>query len=201
MQSSVQRLFTNFRPRTFIHLSSARSQSPAYLQMNKRKIKVYTKTGDKGTSSLYNMERRPKDDPIFEALGDTDELNASIGIARQYCVESQNGLNEKLIEIQSRLMDVGSHIATPLSSDKSNESKKKHVEFDVENTSNLEEWIDELDASLPELKNFILPSGGMSSAHLHLSRAICRRCERRVIALRRNGDVLCAFTFITCHLQ
>merc|ERR1712083_43388 len=85
--------------------------------------------------------------------------------------------------------DIGSHIATPLSSDKSHESKKKHVEFDAENTCNLEEWIDELDASLPALRNFILPSGGMSSAHLHLSRAICRRCERRIVALRRNGDI------------
>eukprot|EP01083_Nonionella_stella_P055516 146415_1 len=86
----------------------------SYPYMNKRKIKIYTKTGDKGTSALYNLERRSKDDPVFEALGDSDELNASIGIAREYCIQSNNGLNEKLIEIQSRLMDIGSAIATPI---------------------------------------------------------------------------------------
>eukprot|EP00484_Ammonia_sp_Unknown_P028591 CAMPEP_0197037402 /NCGR_PEP_ID=MMETSP1384-20130603/14626_1 /TAXON_ID=29189 /ORGANISM="Ammonia sp." /LENGTH=241 /DNA_ID=CAMNT_0042467703 /DNA_START=104 /DNA_END=829 /DNA_ORIENTATION=+ len=157
--------------------------------MNKRKIKIYTKTGDKGSSSLYNLERRSKDDPIFEALGDTDELNAAIGVARQYCLQSNNGLNEKLIEIQSRLMDIGSAIATPISSEKSNESKKRHVHFAEENVSNLETWIDELDQSLPALRNFILPSGGFSSSHLHLARAVCRRCERHIIPLKRNDDI------------
>lgn len=85
-----------------------------------RKIRVYTKTGDKGTSSLFNGKRRAKTDPIFEALGDTDELNALLGMAREYC-SGQSGaelLNQSIVEIQSRLLDVGSHIATPLSSSK-----------------------------------------------------------------------------------
>ena len=162
---------------------------PSLPMNNRRRIRIYTKTGDKGTSSLYNLERRPKDDAIFEALGDTDELSASIGIAREYCTECDNGLNAKLVEIQSRLIDIGSAIATPMSSEKSNESKRQRVAFDEHNALDLESWIDELDATLPALRNFILPSGGHSSSHLHLARAICRRCERRIVALRRNGDV------------
>ena len=145
-------MITSFR--TFItkrssHISSLQS-------MHKRKIKVYTKTGDKGTSSLYNLERRSKSDPIFEALGDTDELNACIGVAREYCMASNNGLNEKLIEIQSRLMDIGSAIATPLSSSK--KAKTERVEFNEANVGVLESWIDEMDETLPALRNFILQS-------------------------------------------
>ena len=187
LHRSVKRLL--FKPVLSINPSFISSIEISYQYMNKRKIKVYTKTGDKGTSSLYNLERRTKDDPIFEALGDTDELNAAIGIAREFCIQSNNGLNKKLIEIQSRLMDIGSAIATPISSNKSNESKIKHVEFDTENITNLEEWIDELDESLPALRNFILPSGGLSSSHLHLARAICRRCERHVVPLKNNNDI------------
>ena len=155
--------------------------------MHKRKIKVYTKTGDKGTSSLYNLERRSKSDPIFEALGDTDELNACIGVAREYCMASNNGLNEKLMEIQSRLMDIGSAIATPLSSSK--KTKTERVEFNEANVGVLESWIDEMDETLPALRNFILPSGGLASSHLHFARAICRRCERHIIPLKDNNDV------------
>lgn len=152
-------------------------------------MKIYTKTGDNGMSSLYNLERRYKNDQVFEALGDIDELNASIGIAREYCTQSNNGLNEKLIEIQSRLMDIGSAIATPLTSIKTKQFKKNRVHFDKENITILENWIDELDTQLPVLKNFILPSGGLSSTHLHMSRAICRRCERHMIHLKNNKDI------------
>merc|ERR1712154_447867 len=115
--------------------------------------------------------------------------NASIGVAREFCIQANNGLNDKLIEIQSRLMDIGSAIATPISSDKSKESKLKHVQFSEDNITNLESWIDELDETLPALRNFILPSGGLSSSHLHLARAICRRCERHIIPLKKNDDI------------
>ncbi|CAJ0644952.1 4674_t:CDS:2 [Entrophospora sp. SA101] len=86
-----------------------------------KKSKVYTRTGDKGTSSLYNGERRSKDDPIFDALGTIDELNSSIGIANFYCKKAGNSLIENLIEIQCNLIQVMSNVATPRSN--SNDSK------------------------------------------------------------------------------
>jgi cob(I)alamin adenosyltransferase len=119
------------------------------------KSKIYTKTGDKGTSSLYNGSRVPKSDFVFEALGNTDELNAHIGLAREYCLNESNTLDEKLAEIQSRLMDVGSHVATPLKSSAS--SKIQRTAFAEDHIQYLENWIDEMDNQLPPLKNFILP--------------------------------------------
>lgn len=100
-----------------------------------------------------------------------------------------NGLDKNLSEIQSRLIDIGAAIATPESSTKASENKRQRVHFDMNNVKILESWIDELDETLPALRNFILPSGGFASAHLHLSRAICRRCERSLIILKRNNDL------------
>jgi cob(I)alamin adenosyltransferase len=150
------------------------------------RYKVYTKTGDKGESSLYNGERRPKTDPIFVALGDVDELNAAIGVVREY-VEADS-LGQQLVEIQSRLLDVGSAIATPLTT--SSQRKASRSDFGEGNAGKLEGWIDEMDATLPQLTSFILPSGGKASAHLHVARAVCRRAERAVALLPREdvGD-------------
>ena len=150
-----------------------------------RKFKVYTKTGDKGKSSLYSGERAPKDDLIFSALGDTDELNAHIGVAREHCQSSAiPRLDEQLAEIQSRLLDLGSSIATPLPS--ASASKIRRAHFADENTDRLERWIDAMDEELPPLRNFILPSGGLSAAHLHVARTVCRRAERSVVPLVRG---------------
>lgn len=160
------------------------------LYLPTRGMKVYTKTGDKGTSQLFSGERRPKDDAVFKALGDTDELNAHIGVAVEYSRAAQNAfLPDKLEQIQSRLFDVGACIATPLTT--ASQSKKNRAgAFDEANVSALEEWIDEMDASLPPLTNFILPSGGgLASTHLHVARAVCRRAERRVVPLASAGDV------------
>lgn len=145
------------------------------------RFKVYTRTGDAGTSSLYTGERRPKTDDIFMALGDTDELNAFIGVAREHCTGAGNGLDAELAEIQSRLLDVGSAIATPVTSKSS--TKIARVAFSEHHADDLETKIDAMDEELPPLKNFILPSGGLSSAHLHVARTVCRRAERRVTAL------------------
>jgi len=162
-----------------------------------KKSKIYTKTGDK--------ERRKKDDLVFEALGSTDELNAVIGIAHEYCEQlasklEENRLTEKqgenlsikdiivnLEKIQSHLLDVGTHIATPLTKEISAE-KSKQAEFDEQNISLLENWIDALDSKLPPLRNFILPSGGLSSAHLHLARTVCRRAERNIVTIVNEGQ-------------
>ena len=96
--------------------STAATASPPAAAPASPRFRVYTKTGDKGSTSLYTGERRPKTDPVFEALGDVDELNSQIGLAREHCDADANGISAYLDEIQSRLLDVGSHIATPLSS-------------------------------------------------------------------------------------
>ncbi|CAH1756101.1 2260_t:CDS:2 [Entrophospora sp. SA101] len=110
-----------------------------------KKSKVYTRTGDKGTSSLYNGERRSKDDPIFDALGTIDELNSSIGIANFYCKKAGNSLIENLIEIQCNLIQVMSNVATPRSN--SNDSKINYTSFEEENIAKLESLIDKYDSA------------------------------------------------------
>lgn len=160
------------------------------------RMKIYTKTGDEGTSSLYSGERRSKTDAAFAALGDVDELNSIIGIAREFVasgtekkIESNDevqrtrltSIDEQLQEIQSRLLDIGSAVATPIST--SSESKIKRVSFSEQHVDTLEQWIDQHDATLPQLTNFILPSGGFAASHLHLARAVCRRAERSVLPL------------------
>lgn len=153
-------------------------------------MKVYTKTGDKGTSQLFSGERRPKNDAVFQALGDTDELNAQIGVAvEQARVAGNAELPPRLEQIQSRLFDLGACVATPLTS--ASESKQRRTGlFDEQNVAQLEAWIDEMDEQLPPLKCFILPSGGgLASTHLHVARAVCRRAERSVVPLVAAGDV------------
>jgi len=145
------------------------------------RFKVYTKTGDKGTSSLYNGERRDKDDAVFETLGDVDELNSAVGAAREFCSGNYPPLILQLEEVQSRLLDVGSAVATPALT--SSSGKLERTRFDAEATEKLEGWIDRMDEELPPLKNFILPSGGKCGALLHVARSVCRRAERRTSAL------------------
>eukprot|EP01032_Pedospumella_encystans_P028513 gene28513-32203_t len=150
-------------------------------EVKRKKSGLYTKTGDKGMSSLYNGERRSKNDRIFHTLGHQDELNAAIGVASEYCMLSNNGLQPMLSEIQSRLFDLGAAVATPVHS--SSEAKVAYTKFSPKFTARLEEWIDDLDAKLPPLTNFVIPSGGLSATHLNLARTICRRAERSVVPL------------------
>lgn len=180
--------------------------------------KIYTKTGDKGTSALYSGERRLKTDDRFQSLGHVDELNANIGLAREWVeilkeqvvneivthsnleakkykelskITIENALldiRNQLEEIQSRLLDIGSSIATPLKSSK--EHQLNRVQFSANHISNLEQWIDSYDDNfLPPLKNFILPSGGLASSQLHVCRTICRRAERSIVPLLLQEDV------------
>lgn len=155
-------------------------------RVTRRGFKIYTRTGDAGSSSLFNGERRPKDHLIFCALGDTDELNAAIGLARAHVhVEAAAAaplapLLPQLDAVQSRLLDMGSAIATPRTN-----SSAKHLERTAFEGSpeELERWMDAMDETLPPLRNFILPSGGVASASLHVARAVCRRAERSAVPL------------------
>jgi ATP:cob(I)alamin adenosyltransferase len=113
-----------------------------------KKSILYTGTGDKGASSLYNGERRSKQDATFEALGATDELNAAIGVAREHCLRADNGLAGMLTEVQSRLLDVGAAIATPR--DRSSEAKLAYTVFPARCTKEIEYAIDELDSKVSQ---------------------------------------------------
>eukprot|EP00128_Syssomonas_multiformis_P006798 Colp12_sorted_trinity150504_noHs@34014 len=152
---------------------------------------IYTRTGDDGTSGLYTGHRRKKTDIVFEALGHVDELNSTIGCARQFCIEANNGLAPFLEEIQQSLFNVGSNIGTPRNL--ANEIKIKRTEFDADGNclQRLEHWIDKLDVQLPPLKTFILPSGGRAASFLHLCRSACRRAERATVALQEVPEVAC----------
>lgn len=150
------------------------------------RTRVYTKTGDRGTSALYNMRRASKSSDTFHCLGEVDELNAFIGNAKEYCVHIST-LADQLETIQARLLDIGSHIATPLT--ESTQQQLDRTKFDDANVILLEHWIDVMDDQLPALRNFILPSGGKSSSHLHIARAVCRRAERSTIPLLERNDI------------
>eukprot|EP01132_Coremiostelium_polycephalum_P009890 gene9890-12132_t len=147
--------------------------------------KIYTKTGDKGTSSLFNGERKLKNDSFFHALGTIDELSASMGVALEYSIIDSNGLEEYLERIISLMLDLGACVAVPL--DNSKDSIIERTKFDESHTKKLEEWIDLLDSQLPPLKNFIIPARvGLCATNLHLARAICRRAEREIVCLTHH---------------
>jgi cob(I)alamin adenosyltransferase len=152
-----------------------------------RGVKIYTRGGDKGRSSLYNGERRVKSDVVFCALGDTDELAASLGVASEFCSDEMPRLRSQITWIQCRLLDMGSAIATPLNKT-DDERKRKLTAFDGAEVVRLEEWIDEMEKELPPLTNFVLYSGGRCSTLLHLARTICRRAERSTTPLIIAGD-------------
>uniref|UniRef100_A0A7S3VUM6 Corrinoid adenosyltransferase MMAB n=1 Tax=Dunaliella tertiolecta TaxID=3047 RepID=A0A7S3VUM6_DUNTE len=151
-----------------------------------KRFRIYTRTGDSGTSSLYTGQRLPKDCSFFEALGDVDELNSAVGMAREFVLGISDTLADQLAEIQSRLLDVGSAVATPSDPTNSAGMKVKRTRFDPAHSTSLEVNMDELDKELPPLRNFILPSGGKAASALHVARTVCRRAERSVVALARS---------------
>jgi cob(I)alamin adenosyltransferase len=168
------------------------------------KSMIYTRTGDKGTTSLFNGARVKKDHLIIRALGDLDELNAQIshvvsliqeidrsmssyGWAKEEEREHELGMTKlRVIKFISEkviptLMDICSHIATPITS--SSEEKVKRVAFDETQLIFLEKEINQVDFKLPRLKNFILPLGNKQSTQVHICRAVCRRSERSLSKL------------------
>jgi len=134
-------------------------------------MKIYTKTGDDGSTGLLGGSRISKASPRVQAIGDVDELNAAIGAVRVVHTDS-------LLEmVQCALFDLGAELASPPNS-------KYEVDGpSISNSIELEHSIDEMNGSLPPLKNFILPGGSEAAVRLHLARGICRRAERSVLAL------------------
>jgi len=152
-------------------------------------MKIYTKTGDQGETSLFTGERVPKNDIFIEALGTVDECNSAIGAAISFI--STNSLlkatKEQLENIQHALFDVGAALATPRT--RAADFKIAKTRFDHDDIKLLEEWIDAMEKELPPLHAFILPGGHSSGAMLHLARSICRRAERCVVPLNQSADV------------
>ena len=144
-------------------------------------MKIYTKTGDQGQTSLLSGMRVRKDDPRIEAYGEVDELNATLGLARAKGGQ-QSPIDEILTRIQSDLFLIGAELATPESTD------SKNPRVGSEEISQLERDIDRLDEQLPGLKNFILPGGSELASVLHVARTVCRRAERKVIKLPASSD-------------
>lgn len=141
---------------------------------------------------LFSGQRRRKDDTVFTALGDSDELNAAIGLAAAHCATSGGERGQSLLvqlqTVQSRLLDVGSAVATPRSESSSQRLERTSFDGDGGGSKTIEAWIDGMDAQLPPLRNFILPGGGVAAASLHSARAICRRAERSVVPLVLDGE-------------
>jgi cob(I)alamin adenosyltransferase len=152
-------------------------------------MKIYTRTGDKGETSLFTGERIGKQDPTIEAIGTVDECNCCIGLAIAMIGKQSEfkQIKEQLETVQHALFDVGAALATPRT--RAIKSKIEKTRFDQDETALLEKWIDEMDAKLPKLHAFILPGGNPCGANLHLARSVCRRAERLVVPLHKKLDV------------
>ncbi len=140
------------------------------------RVKIYTRTGDDGATGLLGPGRVPKSAPRVEAYGSVDELNAALGVARS--LDAGGWVTAELATIQARLFSLGAELAATAPAPLAN--LERITDTDV---SALEQLIDQLEADLPSLVNFILPAGHVLAAQLHLARTVCRRAERRVVAL------------------
>ena len=147
--------------------------------------KIYTRTGDDGTTALGTGERRLKFDPRVESYGTVDEANAAIGVARLH-TEGVEPLHAMLLAIQNDLFDLGADLATPESEEPPEYEPLRVVDAQVER---IEADIDRLNADLKPLRSFVLPGGSAAAAALHVARTVARRAERLVVELaERPGE-------------
>ena len=145
-------------------------------------MKIYTKTGDTGDTSLLGGTRLPKHSIRIDAYGTVDELNAQLGVVRSLKPIAE--VDSILEQIQNQLFVLGADLAAPLGTAPANLTRIQHHEIQM-----LEETIDQLDTHLEPLKSFILPGGSPVGAQLHAARTVCRRAERSVDALGRKEDI------------
>jgi len=145
-------------------------------------MKIYTKTGDKGDTSLFGGQRVPKDALRIEAYGTVDELNSVIGIVRTD--NSDQEIDGILEQIQNELFELGADLATPRSIE-----KRQIKRIEMKDVQVLEKILDGLQEQLKSLRSFILPGGSPVAARVHFARTVCRRAERAVVRLSRNEDI------------
>jgi cob(I)alamin adenosyltransferase len=147
--------------------------------------KIYTRTGDDGTTALGTGERVRKDGARVEAYGTVDETNAAIGLARIGLAEADPALDEMLGRIQNDLFDLGADLCVP---DRGEKLEYEPLRITAGQVERLESDIDTLNAGLAPLRSFVLPGGEPAAAHLHLARTVCRRAERRMVELAAIAD-------------
>lgn len=149
--------------------------------------KIYTRTGDDGTTALGTGQRVRKDSTRVAAYGTIDETNAAIGLARVYLAGAHPGLDAKLARVQNDLFDLGAELSTPPDSGKT-PKRGERLTVTPEQVKRLEEEIDELNSELQPLRSFVLPGGSPAAAALHLARTICRRAERLLVTLAADPN-------------
>lgn len=142
--------------------------------------KIYTRTGDDGTTGLVSGARRPKFDPRIEAFGAVDEANACIGLARLHTARDHTEIDAMLARVQNDLFDLGADLATP---DTGAPTEFEPLRIVASQVTRLETEIDGLNAALAPLRSFILPGGTPAAAYLHQARTVARRAERLMVAL------------------
>lgn len=144
--------------------------------MTKRLTRIYTRTGDDGSTGLADGRRLPKDHLRIEAIGAVDELNSAIGLLRAQSLDA--AIDQVLQTIQHRLFDLGGELATP-----------GNTSIEDAQTKLLEQALDSYNADLPALEEFVLPGGNEAAARCHLARTSCRRAERELLRLSRVEPV------------
>jgi cob(I)alamin adenosyltransferase len=151
--------------------------------------KIYTRTGDAGTTALGSGERVPKHALRIAAYGTVDETNASIGMARVHLGNALPGLDGKLIRIQNDLFDLGADLCVPDGDGR--KGKQNPLRVSEAQVQRLEDEIDEMNTELQSLRSFVLPGGSPASAALHVARTVCRRAERLMVELAAQpGEVV-----------
>jgi cob(I)alamin adenosyltransferase len=143
-------------------------------------VKIYTKTGDKGNTSLIGGTKVPKNDIRIETYGTVDELNSWIGLVNDQLADAE--FKNELKEIQDRLFTIGSSLAT----DAEKEPKMKLPDLHKSDIEFLEKRIDEMTAQLPPMKSFILPGGHATVSSIHIVRCVCRRAERLAVNMQQH---------------
>ncbi len=150
-------------------------------------MKIYTRTGDKGETSLFGGSRIAKDDPRIDAYGTIDELNSFLGLARSSWPDSP--IDAQLNHIQSDLFDIGAYLASP--------GTERFQSVGANRIGELEQAIDAMEAELQPLTTFIVPGGSAPAAHFHIARAVCRRTERLVVALgEASGEMRTTIAYL-----